>query len=227
MIELLRRLVFHNFLLKMLSLLLAAGLWWLISPDEEPAEVSLRAPVVLQHVPPGLEISSESVPEAQIRLRDRSYRRQAGRAHFRSQLQTGAPLPRGRYRASCAQSTSSCLRHDLNPRRGNSPPSHGQLRGRRADHQSRRRSTPGDHLRSSAPRRENYRCHHRSARRHRHSRSWRLFDQRLRLRSHGAGRATLVDPRHGNGAESWSWYHALTASASDPMSFIILCSIFL
>lgn len=69
MIELFRRLVFHNFLLKMLSLLLAAGLWWLISPDEEPAEVSLRAPVVFQHVPPGLEISSELVPEAQIRVR--------------------------------------------------------------------------------------------------------------------------------------------------------------
>lgn len=69
MIELLRRLFFHNFLLKFLSLLLAAGLWWLISPDEEPAEVSLRAPIVFQHVPLGLEISSESIPEAQIRIR--------------------------------------------------------------------------------------------------------------------------------------------------------------
>jgi YbbR domain-containing protein len=68
-IALFKRYVLHNFWLKMLSLLLAAGLWWQISPDEQPAEVSLRAPVVFQHVPQRLEISSESVPEAQIRVR--------------------------------------------------------------------------------------------------------------------------------------------------------------
>jgi len=69
MIELLKRYVLHNFWLKALSLLLAAGLWWQISPDEQPAEVALRGPVVFQHVPQHLEISSESVPEAQIRVR--------------------------------------------------------------------------------------------------------------------------------------------------------------
>jgi YbbR domain-containing protein len=69
MIELFRRYVLHNFWLKTLSLLLAAGLWWQISPDEQPAEVSLHAPVVFQHVPEHLEISSETVPEAQIRVR--------------------------------------------------------------------------------------------------------------------------------------------------------------
>jgi len=69
MIELLRRYVLHNFWLKTLSLLLAAGLWWQISPDEQPAEVSLHAPVVFQHVPQHLEISSETIPEAQIRVR--------------------------------------------------------------------------------------------------------------------------------------------------------------
>ena len=69
MIELFNRYVLHNFWLKTLSLLLAAGLWWQISPDEQPAEVSLHAPVVFQHVPQHLEISSESVPEAQIRVR--------------------------------------------------------------------------------------------------------------------------------------------------------------
>jgi YbbR domain-containing protein len=69
MIDLLRRYVFHNFFLKVLSLVLATGLWWLIAPDEQPAEVSLRAPVVFQHVPTTLEISSESIPEAQIRVR--------------------------------------------------------------------------------------------------------------------------------------------------------------
>jgi YbbR domain-containing protein len=69
MIDLFKRYVLHNFWLKLLSLLLAAGLWWRISPDEQPAEVSLHAPIVFQHVPTHLEISSESVPEAQIRVR--------------------------------------------------------------------------------------------------------------------------------------------------------------
>lgn len=64
-----QRYVMHNLGLKALSLLLAAGLWLLISRDEEPAEVALRAPIVFQHVPSQLEISSESIPEAQIRVR--------------------------------------------------------------------------------------------------------------------------------------------------------------
>lgn len=69
MIALLQRVLFHNFGLKLLSLLLATGLWFLIAPDEQPAEVAVRAPIVFQHVPPNLEISSESIPEAQIRVR--------------------------------------------------------------------------------------------------------------------------------------------------------------
>lgn len=64
-----QRYVLRNFGLKVLSLLLATGLWLLISRDEEPAEVALRAPIVFQHVPSQLEISSESIPEAQIRVR--------------------------------------------------------------------------------------------------------------------------------------------------------------
>lgn len=69
MIALFKRYVLHNFGLKALSLVLAGGLWFLISPDEEPAEVAIRAPIVFQHVPAHLEISSESIPEAQIRVR--------------------------------------------------------------------------------------------------------------------------------------------------------------
>jgi diadenylate cyclase len=69
MIGFFQRYVLHNFGLKFLSLLLATGLWFLISPDEQPAEVALRAPIVFQHVPPQLEISSEMIPEAQIRVR--------------------------------------------------------------------------------------------------------------------------------------------------------------
>jgi YbbR domain-containing protein len=69
MIGFFQRYVLHNLGLKILSLLLATGLWLLISRDEEPAEVALRAPIVFQHVPSQLEISSESIPEAQIRVR--------------------------------------------------------------------------------------------------------------------------------------------------------------
>ena len=69
MMSFFKRYVVHNFMLKLLSLLLATGMWFLISPDEEPAEVAVRAPIVFQHVPPNLEISTESIPEAQIRVR--------------------------------------------------------------------------------------------------------------------------------------------------------------
>jgi YbbR domain-containing protein len=65
----LRRWVLHNFWLKILSLLLAAGLWLAISPDEESAEVAVRVPIEFEHVPPHLEISSVTIPEAQIRVR--------------------------------------------------------------------------------------------------------------------------------------------------------------
>ncbi|HLZ39662.1 MAG TPA: CdaR family protein [Candidatus Sulfotelmatobacter sp.] len=64
-----KRYVFHNFALKVMSLLLATALWLIISRDEQPAEVAVRAPIVFQHVPADLEISSESAPEAEIRVR--------------------------------------------------------------------------------------------------------------------------------------------------------------
>ncbi len=69
MIALFKRYVLHNFMLKVLSLVLATGLWFVVAPDEEPAEIAVRAPIVFQNVPPNLEISSESIPEAQIRVR--------------------------------------------------------------------------------------------------------------------------------------------------------------
>ena len=69
MITFFKRHVFNNFFLKILSLALATLLWFNISRDERPAEVALRAPIVFQHVPEQLEISSESIPEAQIRVR--------------------------------------------------------------------------------------------------------------------------------------------------------------
>jgi YbbR domain-containing protein len=69
MMSFLRRWVLHNFWLKVLSLLLATGLWVVISPDQEPAEVAVRVPIEFQHVPPELEISSVTIPDAQIRVR--------------------------------------------------------------------------------------------------------------------------------------------------------------
>jgi YbbR domain-containing protein len=69
MIGFLKRYVFHNFGLKVMSLLFATALWFMIARDERPAEVALRAPIVFQNVPPNLEISSESIPQALIRVR--------------------------------------------------------------------------------------------------------------------------------------------------------------
>jgi YbbR domain-containing protein len=69
MITFLQRYVFHNFGLKVLSLLLSTGLWFMISRDEQPVEVAVRAPIIFKNSPPHLVISSESVPETQIRVR--------------------------------------------------------------------------------------------------------------------------------------------------------------
>lgn len=69
MIGFFKRYVGHNFSLKLISLIFATALWFMISRDDRPAEVAVRAPIVFQNVPPELEISSESVPEALIRVR--------------------------------------------------------------------------------------------------------------------------------------------------------------
>ena len=69
MTSMLRRWVVHNFWLKVLSLVLAAGLWLAISPDQEPAEVTVRVPIEFRHVPPQMEIGPVSIPEAQVRVR--------------------------------------------------------------------------------------------------------------------------------------------------------------
>jgi YbbR domain-containing protein len=64
-----KRYVLRNFWLKALSLLLAVGLWRFVSPDEQTAEVAVHAPIVFLHVPGNLEISTENISEAQIRVR--------------------------------------------------------------------------------------------------------------------------------------------------------------
>ncbi|MGA8869388.1 MAG: CdaR family protein [Candidatus Sulfotelmatobacter sp.] len=68
MISLFRHYVLHNFSLKLLSLLLATFLWFTISRGEQPAVVAIRVPIEFQHLPDGLEISSQNIPEAQIRV---------------------------------------------------------------------------------------------------------------------------------------------------------------
>jgi YbbR domain-containing protein len=64
----LRRKVFHNWSLKITSLLLAAGLWLAVS-SSPPAELALNAALIFRNMPSDLEISSESVPSVQIRVR--------------------------------------------------------------------------------------------------------------------------------------------------------------
>jgi hypothetical protein len=69
MMSFLRRWVLRNFWLKVLSLVLATGLWRWVSPDQDPAEITLRVPIEFRHVPLQLEISSVNIPEAQVRVR--------------------------------------------------------------------------------------------------------------------------------------------------------------
>jgi YbbR domain-containing protein len=109
MIAFFKRYVLHNFGLKVLSLLLAAGLWFLLS-HEEPAEVALRSPILFQNVPQHLEISSESIPEAQIRVRgpERAIRQlQASEVHAEINLADAKPGER------TFDLTSQQVRHPL------------------------------------------------------------------------------------------------------------------
>ena len=68
MIGLLRRYVFQNFLLKVIALAIAVAMWSAVARDPV-AEVALSVPIEFQHVPENIEISSETLPQAQVRLR--------------------------------------------------------------------------------------------------------------------------------------------------------------
>lgn len=63
-----RRHLVHNLTLKLTSLLLAAGFWLAIS-SSPPSEVALNLPIIFRNMPADLEISSENIPSAQIRVR--------------------------------------------------------------------------------------------------------------------------------------------------------------
>ena len=68
MVNFFRRYIFHNFGLKILSLAMALGLWWAVAHDT-PAEIEVLVPIEFQHLPANLEITSETIPQARIRLR--------------------------------------------------------------------------------------------------------------------------------------------------------------
>jgi len=68
MIQFFKRYVFHNLALKLFSLLLAVALWLAIA-GEPVGEIAFSVPVEFHNVPQNLEISSETIPQAQVRVR--------------------------------------------------------------------------------------------------------------------------------------------------------------
>ena len=66
--EFFRRHVFHNLGLKIISLLIATGLWLAVS-TEPTSEAAVNVAIVFRNMPDNLEISSENIPSAQIRVR--------------------------------------------------------------------------------------------------------------------------------------------------------------
>jgi YbbR domain-containing protein len=66
--DFLHRHVLHNLGLKLISLALAVGLWLAVARDPV-AEVAVDVAIEFHNIPQNLEISSENIPRAQIRLR--------------------------------------------------------------------------------------------------------------------------------------------------------------
>ena len=63
-----RRHFFHNLGLKIISLLIATGLWLAVS-SEPSSEVAFNVAIVFQNMPENIEISSENIPSTQVRVR--------------------------------------------------------------------------------------------------------------------------------------------------------------
>lgn len=66
--DFLQRHVLHNFGLKLLSLALAVALWLAVARDPV-AEIAVDVPIEFHNIPENLEISAETIPRAQIRVR--------------------------------------------------------------------------------------------------------------------------------------------------------------
>jgi YbbR domain-containing protein len=93
MVDFLQRYVLHNLGLKLISLALAVGLWLAVARDPV-AEVAVDVPIEFHNVPENLEISTENIPKAQIRLRgpERTIRRlQPSDVYAEIDLGTGRP----------------------------------------------------------------------------------------------------------------------------------------
>jgi YbbR domain-containing protein len=63
-----QRTLFRNFGFKLVSLLLAIGLWMVVARDPI-AEVEIKVPIEFHNLPDNLEVDSASFTEAQIRIR--------------------------------------------------------------------------------------------------------------------------------------------------------------
>ncbi|HEV2689636.1 MAG TPA: CdaR family protein [Bryobacteraceae bacterium] len=63
-----QRVVVQNFSLKLMSVLLAAGLWFVVARDPV-AEVEIKVPIEFRSLPENLEIDSATFTQAQIRVR--------------------------------------------------------------------------------------------------------------------------------------------------------------
>jgi YbbR domain-containing protein len=68
MAGLFHRMFVENFGVKLISLLLAAGLWFVVARDPI-AEIETRVPIEFRNLPENLEIDSASFTQAQVRLR--------------------------------------------------------------------------------------------------------------------------------------------------------------
>jgi YbbR domain-containing protein len=65
-----QRYVLHNLGLKLVAVVLATGCWLAVTRgNEQVAEVAVEVPIEFQNVNPQLEIGSEAIPRAQVRLR--------------------------------------------------------------------------------------------------------------------------------------------------------------
>ncbi|HEY3927674.1 MAG TPA: CdaR family protein [Candidatus Koribacter sp.] len=67
MIHWLRQHVFGHLRLKLLSLLIATALWYAVAHDQ-PAEIALSVPIEFYNTPEHLEISSERIQRAEVRV---------------------------------------------------------------------------------------------------------------------------------------------------------------
>ena len=91
-----RRLFLQHFVVKLISLLLAIGLWLAVARDPI-AEVEMNVPIEFRNLPDNLEIDSASFTEAQVRLRGPErviHRLEPG--DVRAEVDLGSVQPGGR-----------------------------------------------------------------------------------------------------------------------------------